>query len=135
VHETTVAYGGQQEGKGEVEAQHASMQVALRHGDRVARPERDVLEDAAVLAERDLAFGASVQIVKNGPGQSATRDRPEIFDTDYPRRATRRDALLIGHPAGCCPRDRGFVKRGGSDARAAGRPGGEGPHAWRYTEA
>ena len=52
------------------------------------RPEGDVLEGAAVLAERDLAFRASVEIVEDGAGHAAARQGPQILDGDH---AGRRD--------------------------------------------
>ena len=51
----------------------------------ISWPEGDLLEGAAILAERDLAFGAAVEIVEHGPGQSTTRDWPEILYADNPR--------------------------------------------------
>jgi hypothetical protein len=60
-------------GRGEVEAQDAATQVAIGKRDCVARTECDVLKGAAILAERDLAFGASVEVVEHRPGHSATR--------------------------------------------------------------
>ena len=73
-------------GQGQVEAQHARAQVALRQRDGVARPEGHVLERAAVLAKRDLAFRASVEIVEDGAGHATAGQGPEIFDADDPRR-------------------------------------------------
>jgi len=37
----------------------------------MSRPECHVLEGAAILTQRDFAFGSSVQIVEDGPGHSA----------------------------------------------------------------
>jgi len=41
----------------------------------VPRFERDVLKHAAVLAQRNLAFGAAVEIIKNRFRNSPLRDR------------------------------------------------------------
>ena len=85
VHEPAVSHRGEQEGQGQVEAQNASTQIATRNRHGMSRPECYVLEGAAILAEGDLAFGASVQIVEHGPGHSATCQRPQILDADNPR--------------------------------------------------
>src|SRR5438477_8775267 len=50
----------------------------------MARPECHILKGAAILAKRNLALGAAVQIVKNGFRHSATRQRPEILDANNP---------------------------------------------------
>ena len=52
---------------------------------RMPRPERDVIKDPAVLSKRDLAIGATVQVIKHRFGQSAPRQGPEIMHTDNPR--------------------------------------------------
>ncbi len=80
VHQTAVSDRGKQEGEGKVEAQDAGPQIALRDRDRMARSERHLLERAAILSKRDLAFGAAVQIVKHGFRHPATRHRSQIID-------------------------------------------------------
>src|SRR5260370_1221408 len=84
VHDTAVSHGGKQEGKGKVEAQNAGTQIAIRNRDRMAGPECHVFKGATILAKRNLAFGAAVQIVKNGFRHSSTRQRPEILDANNP---------------------------------------------------
>ena len=84
VHETGISHRSKQDGKGQVEAQNASTQVAIRKRDRVTRPECHVLKGAAILSKRHLAFGASVEIVEHGLGHSATCQRPEILHADHP---------------------------------------------------
>ena len=48
----------------------------------MARTERYVIEDTAVLAKGDLAVSAAVEVIKNWPGESATSQRPEVINTD-----------------------------------------------------
>jgi hypothetical protein len=61
----------------------------------MTRAKGDVLESTAVLAERNLAFRATIQIVENRLWQSAARNRPKIFDADH---AGRRDCTgCSGH--------------------------------------
>jgi hypothetical protein len=50
----------------------------------MTRPECYILKDAAILAKRDLALGTAVQIIKNSFRHSATRQGPEILDTNDP---------------------------------------------------
>ena len=57
--------GASRKGSGEVEAQNAGPQLAIRNRNRMARPECHILKGAAILAKRDLAPGAAVQIVKH----------------------------------------------------------------------
>jgi len=45
--------------------------------------EGNVLESTAVLAERNLALGAAIQIVENWLGQPAARNRPKILDAHH----------------------------------------------------
>jgi hypothetical protein len=54
----------------------------MGNGHRMTWPERHVLKDAAILSERDLAFGAAIEIVENPFRNSATRHRPEILDAN-----------------------------------------------------
>ena len=52
-------------------------------GDRMAGAEGDVLIDAAIFAEGDLAFGAAIEVVEDGPGHAALGDGAEIRDADH----------------------------------------------------
>jgi len=83
VHEAAVAYRSQQEWESEIEAENAGAQVAIGDRDRVARAEGDVLIDAAIFAEGDLAFGAAIEIVEDSPGHAALGEGAEIRDADY----------------------------------------------------
>ena len=56
----------------------------------MARAECDVIEDAAIFAESDFAFGAAVEIIENYRGETALGDAPEIADVDYVRMNLRR---------------------------------------------
>ena len=96
MHQPAVADRGQQEG--ERARSRPSTRVRrshLRERDRVARPERHVLEGAAVLAERDLPFGASVEIVEDGRGRRRRASGRRSSTQTTRGEATLRDALLI----------------------------------------
>src|SRR5258707_13923031 len=67
--------------------------IALRDRDRMARSECHLLKGAAILAKRDLAFGAAVQVVKHRFRYPATRQRPQILDAD-----DTRGCDLLGRP-------------------------------------
>ena len=58
------------------------MQVASGERDRMAGTEGDVLIDAAVLAEGNLAFGSAVELIKNRPRQATLGEGAEIRDVD-----------------------------------------------------
>jgi hypothetical protein len=49
----------------------------------MARAESDVLIDAAIFAEGDLAFGAAIKVVEDGPGHAALGEGAEIRDADH----------------------------------------------------
>jgi hypothetical protein len=82
MHEAAVADGSQQKREGEIKSQNAGPKIALGQRDRVTRAQCDILKYAAVLSQRNFAFGATVQIVEHGPRQAAARQRPEIGDAD-----------------------------------------------------
>jgi hypothetical protein len=48
----------------------------------VAWAKCDVIEDPAVLAERDFSVGTSVKVIENWPGKAATSQGPEVANTD-----------------------------------------------------
>jgi len=83
VHQAAVADRSQQEWEREIEAENAGAQVAIGDGDRMAGTEGDILIDAAILAEGDLAFGAAIEIVEDGPGHAAPSEGAEIRDADH----------------------------------------------------
>src|SRR2546429_1606386 len=49
----------------------------------MAWAEGDVLIDAAIFAEGDLAFSAAIKIVEDGPGHAAPGEGAEICDADH----------------------------------------------------
>jgi len=91
VHQAAVADRSEQERESEIEAENAGAQVAIGDGDRMARAECDVLIDAAIFAEGDLAFGAAIEVVEDGPGHTALREGAEICDADHSGEATERE--------------------------------------------
>ncbi len=86
MHEPAVANGSEQEGKSEIEAKNARAQVAIGERDRVSGTEGDVLIDAAIFAEGNLAFGATIKVIEDGFGYAPLGDGSEISDADYARR-------------------------------------------------
>src|SRR6202795_95288 len=83
VHQAAVADGSEQEWESEIEAENAGAQVAIADGDRMARSEGDVLIDAAIFAECDLAFGAAIKVVEEAPGHAGWGGGAEICDADH----------------------------------------------------
>ena len=67
--------------------EHRRFQSAVRKCDRAARAEGDVVEGAAVLAQRLLTLGAAVKIIKNRAGQALARKWTEISNADNVRRS------------------------------------------------
>jgi hypothetical protein len=49
----------------------------------MAGAESDVVIHAAIFAEGDLAFGAAVEVVEDGPGHAAPGEVAEVCDADY----------------------------------------------------
>jgi len=45
------------------------------------RAESDIVKDAAVLPESDLAFGAAIQIIEDGLRNASARKGAKIFNT------------------------------------------------------
>jgi hypothetical protein len=86
VHQTAVAYRGQNDRKRKVTADYTHTQLTLGHGYCVAGAERDFFKCVTVLSQSELAVGSAIQIVKNHPGQTATGQQPEIGDVHNPGR-------------------------------------------------
>ena len=55
---------------------------AIGERDRVARTEGNVVIDAAIFAQGDLAFGAAIKVIEDGLGHAALGDGAEIGDAD-----------------------------------------------------
>ena len=100
------------------------MPLACGSPDHLLRSARDVCKDSAVLAQSDLALGATVQVIQNRRGQMVLRQGLEIFHTD--------DARLPGVWSSASPPSRLNAVRAVrlcmvhpqvSSASIAGRPG------------
>jgi len=65
MHEAAVTYRSEQGRKRNVKAKHARSQITVGHRHGVTRPESNVLKYAAVLPQRDLCFGAAIQVIEN----------------------------------------------------------------------
>jgi hypothetical protein len=83
VHQAAVANRSKQERESEIEAENAGAQVAIGDSDRMAGAEGDIVIHSAIFAERDLAFGAAIEIVEDGPGHAALGEGAEICNADY----------------------------------------------------
>ena len=83
----------EQERQLERRAEHRRTQIHGRGRHRRARTERDVVEGAAVLPQRDLRVGAAVDVVEDHARQPPLRQLAEVFDVDRARR------IEAGHPA------------------------------------
>lgn len=82
VHQTAVADRSQHCGERKFMAEHASLQVTIRDGDRTARTKQHIAKCPAVFPERDFAIGAAIQIIEHRPRQSTLRHAAQIFDID-----------------------------------------------------
>jgi hypothetical protein len=89
MHKTAIANWGQQERESEIEAQHACAQVTQRHRNGMARPESNIVEDAAIFAQRNFTFGAAIEVIEYRLRNSAARDGTEVLDAHNPGRCYR----------------------------------------------
>ena len=65
-------------------AKHASLQITIAHSHGTARTKQDIAKHAAVFPQRDLGFGAAVQVIEHRPGESALRQATQVLDIDDP---------------------------------------------------
>jgi len=86
VHEPAVANGSEQKRESEIEAKNAGVQVTIGERDGMARAEGDVLIDAAIFAEGNLAFGTAIEVIEDRSGHAPLGDGSKISDADYARR-------------------------------------------------
>ena len=89
IEQATAADRREENGEGELRPENARPQVGAPRHRRRAGPERDVVEDAAVLAQRHLSIGTAVDVVERHAGQSASGETPEVADVDNLRRGDR----------------------------------------------
>ena len=85
MHEAAVADGSEHERKRNFVAEHGGAQIAAGMRDGVARAKSDVIEDAAIFAQGDFAFGAAIQIVEHHFGKAALRCASQVADIDHVR--------------------------------------------------
>jgi hypothetical protein len=89
MHQPAVAYGRKDRGECEVRAEDTSAQVALRHGDGVARTKRYALKDATIFAKGDLVFGAAIEVIEHHTRETALCETPKVVNIDDSRRSYR----------------------------------------------
>src|SRR5579863_6760285 len=71
---------GENHRQSEVASENVDARVALWRGDRIARPKENVFPSPAVLAQRDFAVGAAVDVVEHGPRNTTLGQFSEIVD-------------------------------------------------------
>ena len=82
----------QREGERKIGPEDARPEIDFRNGDGVLWPEQHVVENSTVLAERDLAIGAAVDVVEGDTRQTPLCQATEIRNIDDVRRVDS-----IGH--------------------------------------
>jgi len=89
VHEPAIANGGQYRGKGKVRAKHSSAEFTIR--DRYCLPgsKCDVVKNPAIFPQRDFSLCATVEVIENDSGKTATRQATEVVDVDDAGRGYR----------------------------------------------
>jgi hypothetical protein len=65
MHEAAVADRRQQKRKRKLETKDRRAQAAIRERDCMTRPKGDVVKYPAILAERDLALSATIEIIEH----------------------------------------------------------------------
>jgi len=65
MHKPAIPNGREHDRKRKIEAQNAGTHTAVRERDRMSRPKSYIVEDPAILAKRNFAFGAAIEIIKN----------------------------------------------------------------------
>jgi hypothetical protein len=84
MHEPAVPDRCEQERKSKIEPQDSRSQVTLRDGDRMPRPKGDIVKYPAILAERYLAFGATIKVVEDWFRHPLAGEGPEVLDANHP---------------------------------------------------
>jgi hypothetical protein len=65
VNHAAVADRSQKKGKREIAAEYAGAEIAFGYRYGLTRPKDDFLEGAAIFAQRDFVFRASIQVIEN----------------------------------------------------------------------
>ena len=86
----------EQERQLEGRAEDGRAQVAFRNRHALARPESHLLKRAIVVAQRDLVFGAAVDVVEDDRRQTPLGEPAEIGDVDGSADGGR-DTVRNGH--------------------------------------
>ena len=71
IEQRLLPIGREQEGQLEGRAEHGRVEIARRDGDSRPRAKRHIVEHAAVLAQRDFAVGAAVDVVEDHAAEGA----------------------------------------------------------------
>src|SRR5437870_12401182 len=87
MHQAAITHGREHQGERNFIVQYLCAQVGLAHGDRLPRAECHRFEGAAVLLQRDLTLGATVEIIEDHFWYTPLRKTPKVFDIDYSRRS------------------------------------------------
>jgi len=65
MHEPAIPNRCKHDRKREIETENGGTHTAVRERDRMSRPKSYIVEDPAILAKRNFAFGAAIEIIKN----------------------------------------------------------------------
>jgi hypothetical protein len=87
MHQSAVADGCEQAGKGQIKSDDAHAEITFVEGDGVARAKQDVVEGAGIFAERGFVVGAAIEVIENGTRETALGEAAKILDVDYAGRA------------------------------------------------
>jgi hypothetical protein len=82
MHEAAVTYRGKDRGERQFGTQNSRAEITMRHRNRIPRPEGHVFERATILAQCELALGASVDIVEDRGRQTTPGQAPQVIDVD-----------------------------------------------------
>jgi len=74
-------------------AKYGRAQIAIRKRYRVAGTKRYIIENTAILAQRDFAFRAAIEIIEYNSGEPPVRYAPQIIDIHNMRRVNRIHSL------------------------------------------
>src|SRR5579864_2751815 len=87
MHQPAVSHGSQHKRKRKLEPENCGAQIACSKGNSVPRTKRDIVEDTAILAKRNLPFSSTIQVVEDGFRNSLAGDRAEVLDADHTGRS------------------------------------------------
>src|SRR5215468_4906376 len=96
MHHAAIANRRQHRRQRKIAAKHPGVEIALRDGYSVTRPECEIFKSPAVFAKGNLVFGAAIEIIENHFGEPAPGQSPQVMNVDN---SWRRNSMSIspGH--------------------------------------